>query len=149
MNKRWRRLSYINPGSSLFGTNNSQFDVIQGALGDCYFLAGAHAFSEYDDLFSKIFVNQQVSLAGIWAFNVYIRGVPTVITIDDYVPSFRKKPLYSKIGKDGSVWMPLLEKAFAKAMGNFENIEGGYHAEPLRFLGAAPTYVIGLAYMNE
>ena len=56
-----------------------------------------------------------------------MRGIPKPFIIDDYIPEFiGNKNLYgAAVGKDGSLWAPLLEKAWAKLNGNFENINGG------------------------
>ena len=87
--------------------------------------------------------------AGIWAFNVYIRGVPTVVTIDDWLPTFRKKAIFGQISTDGSLWPALMEKLYAKVNGNYENIEAGFHAEAMRFLLSIPTTFTYLSYLNE
>ena len=68
------------------GTGDFLGDVYQGALGDCYFLAGIAAVSERDDRMTKVFVNEQPNNAGLYAFNVYIRGIPRVVVVDDNVP---------------------------------------------------------------
>jgi hypothetical protein len=40
---------------------------------------------------------------------------------------------------DGSLWPALLEKAWAKVNGNYENIGAGFGLEPLTFLTNIPT----------
>ena len=139
MYKKWRRLSAIEPEATLFGTLDGNNDVVQGALGDCYFLAGVHAYTEFPELFDRVFVTKNANAAGMYLFNVYIRGVPTVVAIDDFLPTYRKSLIYTKVSADKSTWVPLLEKAFAKVMGNYENIEGGNHAEAFKFLSNAPA----------
>ena len=39
--------------------------------------------------------------------------------------TFGRSPVFAKIGSDNSLWGPLLEKAWAKVNGNYENIEAG------------------------
>lgn len=83
------------PSNSLFGANG--IDVMDTAqsqyLGDCYFIAGIVAYSQKTESFSKTFIIQEVNESGILAFNVYIRGMPFVLTIDDQIPfvSYKNK----------------------------------------------------------
>lgn len=56
----------------------------------------------------------------MFAAEVYIRGVPTIVTIDDYLAVDSKGKLYfSQKGDDGSIWVPLIEKIWAKTNGYY------------------------------
>ena len=46
--------------------------------------------------------------------------------------------LFADIGKDKSLWAPLLEKAFAKMHGNYEAIVGGFSPAAIYQLTGAP-----------
>ena len=70
------------------------------------------------------------------------------MTIDDYLPTFRNKPIYAKISAHDSAWVVLLEKAFAKVHGNYENIESDAHAEAWRFLTATPSQYYAMSNFN-
>ena len=85
----WLRLGVQYPSYKILGSSGFNDDIAQGALGDCYFLAGISAVAEHPDLITKSIVIQNVSNAGIFAFNVWVRGIPTIIIIDDIVPSSR------------------------------------------------------------
>ena len=58
---------------------------------------------------------------------MYLLGMPITITIDDYLPYQENNdfPIYSEYSEDSAVWTPLLEKAAAKYLGNYEAINGG------------------------
>jgi hypothetical protein len=67
--------------------------------------------------------------------------MPIVVTIDDRLPQYKNTPserMYTKIGEDGSVWAPLLEKAMAYYHGTYEAIEGGWPEIALNTLAGAP-----------
>jgi hypothetical protein len=68
------------------------------------------------------------------------------ITIDDYLPFYNGNLIFSAQSSSSSgdlnIWAALLEKTFAKIMGNYENINYGWQSESLRFLTGAPTYMI-------
>lgn len=139
-NNRWSRLTDLCPTCSIFGSDNFLNDIAQGSLGDCYYLAGMSSAAEIDSRFQKAFVNPQVNYAGLYAFNVYIRGIPHQIVVDDAVPAgnYGKSPVFAGFGSDGSIWGPLLEKAWAKANGNYEKIISGNSYEAWDFVTSAP-----------
>lgn len=50
---------------------------------------------------------------------MYALGVPYTEYVDDWIPTIWDKPLFANLGKDGSVWASIVEKAFAKRYGNY------------------------------
>lgn len=86
MNTRWNRLSSINKNATLFGDNGFDHDIDQGDLGNCYFLGGIASVAEVEDRIKNVFINEKTNNAGIYGFNVYIRGIPTIVTVDEQVP---------------------------------------------------------------
>jgi hypothetical protein len=63
---------------------------------------------------------------------MYIRGKPTIVVIDDYIPfmnggtTSESMPIFANIGVDGALWGPLLEKVWAKINGNYESTAAGW-----------------------
>jgi Calpain family cysteine protease len=45
--------------------------------------------------------------------------------------------------------MPFIEKAFAKLVGNYENLGGGWQAESWRILNGAPTRFYTMSSINN
>jgi Calpain family cysteine protease len=81
--------------------------------------------------------------------NLFVKGKPAVVTIDDFLPFYYGQPNFAKRSSDGDFWMPFLEKAFAKLMGNYESIGGGWQAETWRMLNGAPTRFYTMASVNN
>jgi calpain-15 len=83
-------------------------------------LAAVAALAEFPNRIKKVFASNYTS-SGLTAFNVYVRGVPSVVAVDDYLP-FRANnlTLYASRASDNGLWVPLLEKALAKISGNYE-----------------------------
>ena len=80
---------------SLFGTDGiTPNDIMQGALGDCWFMSAASALAEVPGRMEKVFLNSDNKLnkAGIYAMNFYTLGVPHTVIIDDYLPLMPHKP---------------------------------------------------------
>jgi hypothetical protein len=57
-------------------------------------------------------------------------------------------PIYAQRSTDGDFWMPFIEKSFAKLMGNYESIGGGWQAESWRILNGAPTRFFTMSGIN-
>jgi hypothetical protein len=97
---------------------------------------------------------------------VYIKGMPTNITVDEYLPYVEsseevcttklvnkknvtecikpKSLLFAQQDIGGAVWTAFYEKMFAKAMVNYESIEGGWPTEAFDFLTPAPSYTYAI-----
>ncbi|CDW75517.1 calpain family cysteine protease containing protein [Stylonychia lemnae] len=151
LNTKWSRLNNLCDNCTMYGTSDYLNDIDQNALADCYYLAGIAALAEVNSRFEKVFVNPEVNWAGIYAFNVFIRGIPHVIVVDDAVPAglTQKRPIFAGFGLDGAMWGPLLEKAWAKTNVNYERIEIGYPFEAFDFLSNAPHQYITISSANK
>ena len=112
------------------GTATFQDSAQSKYLGDCYFIAGISAMAEYSERLKKAFVIKEMNKSGILAFNMWVKGIPVVVTIDDVLPfesvSGISKPFFSDIGLNGALWGPLLEKVWAKINGNYERTAAGW-----------------------
>ena len=85
----WKRATQIPGKNSLFGKGVSADDIIQGNVGNCWFLAAASAVADADPgLVTKAFLNtdNQLNTAGIYAVDLYTLGVPHTVVVDDFMP---------------------------------------------------------------
>jgi hypothetical protein len=112
---------------SLFGKDGIKpYGVIQGRLGDCWFLAAASAIAEYPERISKIMVNEDFTASGIMQFHMWSKGERKTINIDDLIPvDAHGKPVLAKQSKNGAWWVPIFEKAMAKFNVNYIQMDGG------------------------
>ena len=162
-------------------------DVLQGRVGDCWFLSAIAVVAERPDLIAKIFqptLDQNKNendwrQTGKITVRLFVAGRWITVDIDDYLPMMDKEisknkgskgagttsstssssssttfldPLrkaakntskttcaFAKEGKHGEMWVPFLEKAFAKCNGSYQQISGGEVAEGLECLTSFPT----------
>ncbi len=141
----WGRILDEFPSLSLFGLNGiTPADVRQGAIGNCWFMAGASAVAEVSGRLEHVFLNNEnrVSQTGIYGVNIYTLGVPHTILIDDWLPLRQSndglKTFFAHIGDDNSIWAAVLEKSLAKYYGNYQHLEGGNPVKSVRTLTGAP-----------
>lgn len=108
--------------SSLFSTEVTNFDITQGQLADCFWISPtAENGAKASRIMNNIFLTQTYNNEGIFALNLYIRGRPMTITLDDYVPLYNGRLIFEdRSARNGNFWALMLEKAFAKITGNYE-----------------------------
>lgn len=113
-------------------------NIIQGSVGDCYFMSAiAGVVEHYPELIYRLFVLDR-NPASIYGIRLFIDGMwETVITdacfpINQYGHFLFAKP------HNLEIWVMLLEKAWAKIYGSYENIHAGFNDEGLTALTGAP-----------
>ena len=134
---KWKRLS------ELYGVDNitiaediSPKDVMQGYLGDCYLMSILGTIAhKWPEEISKLFITKTVNLNGCYALRLIINGHYRTMVVDDYVPydSETEQIIYAQ-KPTKNIWPILLQKAFAKFNGSYEDIESGDSDEIKFFL---------------
>ena len=146
----WKRVTDISPKWELFGKKIEFDDVLQGNLGDCYFLSSIAALIEYPYLIKEKFRTQQFNEEGYYEVILFIDGEWQILFLDDYFPYDPKKNnfAFARPNKN-ELWAMLLEKAWAKLNGGYSNIIGGLMNEPISALTGFPTEFLYHKYLEE
>ena len=77
----------VGTGPSLWGVKGVQpAGVRQGSLGDCWFLAVGSALAENPERVRKLFTNVNYPQNGAFKTNMFVRGEPISIIVDDWLP---------------------------------------------------------------
>ena len=138
----WVRISeeFKRPAFTIWGDNGIRpEDAIQGSLGNCWLVSSAMSIAEKPERLKNMFLIDKKNSANVYALKMYALGVPVTVTIDDYLPIENdKETLFARVSKDGALWGPILEKAFAKFLGNYENLEGGLSGPGIRMMTGSP-----------
>jgi len=143
---------HINKGPKMFVNNFNRFDINQGTIGACWFLAALANLAENKDYFQLVVsgvIEKDVfdkNYAGIFRFRFWKFGEWIEVVVDDYLPTkpSRKYPfggslLYLRSVDENEFWSALLEKAYAKLNGGYSSLEVGLAIEATTdFTGGVP-----------
>jgi len=127
---------YINPGGVDFR------DIEQGLLGDCFLLAALGAIAmRRPDAIIKMFTDAEL-LEGknpVYTVAFMMNGKKTKVAVNDMVPAEKSGAPYFAKGKRGAKWPIILEKAYAKAFGDYQRINGGFGGDVFKAVLNAPV----------
>lgn len=138
----WNRSDvYFGDNPSVYETLSTG-DIIQGQLGDCYYLAAISSIAEHPERLKRLFLTKTNEKNGLFAVALCVNGVWEEVILDDYAPCNSDGTLAFNTSKEKELWVVLLEKAWAKVHGGYLNIEAGLTREALRDLtgASAKTY---------
>ena len=91
-----------------------------GLPGNEWFLSALSIVVEHPHLIKRLFTTPNYSPIGLYRIKICKNGTWREVTIDDLIPCFAKgEPAYSQSAQK-DLWVPLIEKAYAK-------VHGGYH----------------------
>lgn len=104
--------------------------------------------AEFPNIIRSLFPgNQQFNSNGIYHVRLFIRGKPWSVLVDDIFLFKNWKTVEdrytlkaSRVGKDRSLWGPIVEKAWAKVIGNYEVADYGLLKTGVRVITGAPTF---------
>ncbi|CAM9380169.1 unnamed protein product [Ectocarpus sp. 6 AP-2014] len=132
--------------------------VMQGAVGDCWFLAGLAVVSERADLIGRV-VGSNGPLAdelGCFEVNLFKDGRWESVVVDSWLPckdparlKGKEKgldylPAFAKAFNNNQIWPCIVEKAFSKQHGSYDAISGGHVCDAFEALTGAPTETVML-----
>ncbi len=106
---------------------SSSGDVIQGKLGDCWFLGALSVLGTNEDLLKSCFWHQDAFKEfGLYVCAFYKDGCLRFVIIDDLLPVFDSsgKLVFAQCKDSNELWVPLIEKAYAKIHGCYKALIG-------------------------
>jgi len=122
-----------------------RFDINQGEIGDCWFLASLANLADDSEAFNRVVPGNQGfsnGYAGVFRFRFFRFGEWVEVVVDDRIPTRNGNLIYLKAKEPNEFWSPLLEKAYAKLYGSYIALEGGLTIEAaVDFTGGIPEMI--------
>jgi len=146
----WKRPHNFCRTPRLTTNSFSTDDIVQGSLGDCWWLSSVASISQNQTRMAKIVPSPQpcygqTNYTGAFHFRFWQFGEWVDVVIDDLVPTIQGQLCFAKSSDDNELWISLLEKAYAKMYGCYHALIGGLPSDALEDLtgGLAVTYYLG------
>jgi len=145
-----KRLKNLLPNQKVYNETPNAKDVLQGGLGNCYFLSSLAALADNPDRVTRLIIQHEANNKGIYCIALNITGLWKEFIIDDYIPTDKNGNLVFCQDNDGVIWPILFEKAYAKAFGAYCRLDtGGTTSLTLRDLTGAPAICYHLGEEND
>jgi len=141
----WKRPAEMCDNPQLFVNGVEEGDVVQGGLGDCWFV-GALAIlaTSGNDLIEHMFVGNDMK-RGEFECKFYKDGKWITVEVDDRLPcGANGRPYFASCFDANEWWVPIAEKAYAKLHGGYEAIESGTITDALKDLTGESVKILRL-----
>ncbi|KAJ7589467.1 cysteine proteinase [Mycena floridula] len=164
------RVTQIFDNPQFFVDGASASDLVQGNIGDCWFISALAVVATASGLVEKFCVARD-EVVGVYGFIFFRDGKWVNVIIDDMlytqIPKWdeldsvvqlmyknekakyeaqarkgTKTLFFGKSGTDSETWVPLIEKAYAKLHGSYAVLEGGQTCEGVEDMtGGVTTFI--------
>jgi hypothetical protein len=129
-------------------------DCKQGNLGDCWLISAMSVLANRDELLiggrrgmeldADMIIDKEIAsllcrgvyapifhkfrIVGIYVIRIFINFTWVYVLVDDRIPVDinTRKPVFGRCRNINEMWVSLVEKAFAKLYGCYENLISGY-----------------------
>ncbi|XP_062427280.1 calpain-13 [Rhea pennata] len=131
---QWKRPTELQRNPHLIMDGVSRFDIMQGEIGDCWMLAALGSLTLQKRFLENVLPKDQGfrdDYAGIFHFRFWYFGDWVDVVIDDRLPFLNGRYLSVHPRTSNEFWPSLLEKAYAKLRGSYQNLHGGYISDAL------------------
>lgn len=119
-------------------------NVRHGKLNDGGVISAIAALAEYPKLVQRLFLTKSANEAGVYKIKLGEVGRWRIFVVDDFFPCFPLGGLMFSKSDKRELWVPLLEKAFAKKYDGYQNLININSADILVDLTGCPVFTIDL-----
>ena len=119
----WKRINEIIPTPKIYENNINTSNLRYGRISYIYFHSVLSALCKFPSIFNKIILNKEYTSDGIYKIILFIDKEFQIVYIDDYFPCIKNSNiLYFLKSSNFDFWPQLIEKAWAKVNGGYQNI---------------------------
>jgi hypothetical protein len=161
----WRVSTAINITSGLFAGGTDPDDVRFGRLNNGWFLSAVSILAasgglddgKVDPIIENLFITKQTSLTGAYAVRFFKNSQWETVIVDDYFPVLDDSHKMDDSAGAAfghslhfeELWVPILEKAYAKYHGGYAALEQGYVHHALHDLTGYETEEVFLSQASR
>jgi len=136
----WRRAADISNRPRLVTNGVGRHDVLQGKLGNCWFVAASSVLAGVPKLWERVVPDARDQewdpdapdkYSGVFRFHFWRFGNWLEVLVDDLIPTRDGVPVFTYSKDRDEFWGALLEKAYAKIHGSYEALDGGNLSDAL------------------
>ena len=139
----WKRINEIIPTPIIYENNINTSSLRYGRISYIYFHSVLSALCKFPSIFNKIIINKEYSSDGIYKLIFFIDKEFQIVYIDDYFPVIKNSNiLYFLKSSNFDFWPQLIEKAWAKVNGGYQNIINLWPCDLLQALTGAVCDVL-------
>lgn len=141
----WMRPYEICARPKFISEGSSRFDVEQGELGDRWLLSAISCLTSTPRFLDRVVPSDQgfgPGYCGLFRFRFWRFGEWHELVVDDRLPTHRGRLFYMHSADPSEFWAALLEKAYAKFYGGYDQLQAGHTGRALQDLtgGVAQTF---------
>ena len=126
----------------IFRGNPRGEDVLQGGIGDCFFMAPLASMAKANPRAIKNAITDNKDGTATVRFFRHQpdskKFVPLNVVVDIKVPTRNHAPVYGS-SRDNDLWVSIYEKAYAKLRGGYPRLAGGTFEPAIEKLTGRPT----------
>lgn len=154
----WRRPADLSANAQFVIDGFGRHDVVQGKLGNCWFVAAASVLAGVPPLWQKVVPDhkdqewigeKKEKYGGIFRFQFWQFGKWVEVCIDDLIPTREGVPIFTYSTNGDEFWGALLEKAYAKLHGSYDALDGGNLSDALVDFTGGVSELISLHTESE
>jgi len=136
----WRRAADLSDRPQLVTSGVGRHDVVQGKLGNCWFVAASSVLAGVPKLWERVVPDSKDQdwdpnlpdrYSGVFRFHFWRFGSWLEVLVDDLIPTRNGVPVFTYSRDSNEFWSALLEKAYAKIHGSYEALDGGNLSDAL------------------
>ena len=140
----WKRESEMTDYPDIFPKNGILAqDIVNGKYTNENFLSAIGALAEFPKIIKNLFISDKKNKNCIFGIKICKDGFLQEVVIDDYFPVNKDDDTYCFThSKDDSLWVQIIEKAYAKVYGSYELLRNKGVEGILKDLSYAPVLVL-------
>ena len=137
----WRRISeFAKSTAALLTGAVGVSELPDSRIGGRHFLAACAYIARSPKVLAGLFPEeQQVNEEGVYAVQLWVGGRRRIIVVDDWLPCDAQGELLGASAEAG-YWVPIVEKAWAKANGGWHMVRGSLLPEVVHGLTGTQMY---------